>query len=119
MAGASLTPKNVLVLIVVHGLELVTQWEKEIKAFDPKANLTICDSNHDWGNLAFITSQFYRDKEKKGVQAGQYSIPKPSKARTTHNTAKQITEITTTTTTNQFSSKNSKINHSLCCFCCF
>jgi len=74
LAGASLTPKNVLVLIVVHGLELVTQWEKEIKAFDPKANLTICDSNHDWGNLAFITSQFYRDKEKKEFENRFYVL---------------------------------------------
>ena len=54
-----------LILIVVHGLELVTQWEKEIRSFDPKANLTICDSKHNWNNLTFITSQFYGSKEKK------------------------------------------------------
>lgn len=65
LAGASLTPKNMLILIVVHGLELVTQWEKEIRTFDPKANLTICDSKHNWNNLTFITSQFYGSKEKR------------------------------------------------------
>ena len=64
LAASSQTPKNVLILIVVHGLELVTQWEKEIKFFDPKANLTICDGDHDWrGKLGQIIPPFFKNAE--------------------------------------------------------
>jgi superfamily II DNA or RNA helicase len=60
LAASSLTPKNVLVVIIVHGLQLVTQWEKEISLFDPKANLTICDSEHVWREkLGLVVSQFF------------------------------------------------------------
>ena len=62
LAASSQTPKNVLILIVVHGLELVNQWEKEIKFFDPNANLTICDSNHEWREkLGNIVSLFFKN----------------------------------------------------------
>jgi len=64
LAASSLTPKNVLILIIVHGLELVNQWEKEINFFDPKANLTICDSEHAWREkLGWIISPFFKNAE--------------------------------------------------------
>ena len=63
LAASSQTPKNVLILIVVHGLELVNQWKKEILFFDPKANLTICDSDHSWREkLGLIISPFFKKK---------------------------------------------------------
>ena len=63
LAASSIVPKNVLILIIVHGLELVNQWEKEIRNFDPKGNITICDSEHKWReNLGLIISPFFRNK---------------------------------------------------------
>ncbi len=60
LAASSQTPKDVLILIILHGLELVNQWENEIRSFDPQANITICDSKHDWRKkLGIIVSQFF------------------------------------------------------------
>tara|TARA_Y100001936_G_scaffold153762_1_gene149977 strand:+ start:5360 stop:7498 length:2139 start_codon:yes stop_codon:yes gene_type:complete len=62
LAASTQTPNDVLVLIVVHGLELVTQWEKEIKYFDPTAVPIVCDSKHDWRNkLGMVLPSFYND----------------------------------------------------------
>jgi len=75
LAASSLTPKNVLILIVVHGLELVNQWEKEIMFFDPKANLTICDSEHDWrGKLGMIVSPFFKNTEPSNFENRFYVL---------------------------------------------
>jgi len=75
LAASSLTPKNVLILIVVHGLELVNQWEKEIMFFDPKANLTICDSEHDWrGKLGMIISPFFKNTEPSNFENRFYVL---------------------------------------------
>jgi len=75
LAASSLTPKNVLILIVVHGLELVNQWEKEIMFFDPKANLTICDSEHDWrGKLGMIVSSFFKNTEPSNFENRFYVL---------------------------------------------
>lgn len=63
LAASTLTSNDVLVLIVVHGLELVTQWEKEIKYFDPNSDLTICDSKNDrWRKkLGMVLPNFFND----------------------------------------------------------
>jgi len=63
LAASTQTPDDVVILIVVHGLELVTQWEKEIKNFDPNSDLTVCDSKHDgWKTkLGMILPNFYKD----------------------------------------------------------
>ena len=63
LAASTQTPDDVVILIVVHGLELVTQWEKEIKFFDPSSNLTVCDSKHDgWKEeLGRILPSFYKN----------------------------------------------------------
>ena len=52
LVSASLTPVNSIVVIVVPTRVLVTQWEKEMREFDPDADLVICDSDHpDWNSI--------------------------------------------------------------------
>lgn len=75
LAASSQTPKNVLILIVVHGLVLVNQWEKEIRFFDPKANLTICDSDHAWREkLGLIISPFFKNAETPNFENRFYVL---------------------------------------------
>jgi len=75
LAASSQTPKNVLILIVVHGLVLVNQWEKEIRFFDPKANLTICDSDHAWREkLGLIISPFFKSAETPNFENRFYVL---------------------------------------------
>ena len=75
LAASSLTPKNALILIVVHGLELVNTWEKVIRFFDPKANLTICDGEHEWRKqLGFKLNPFFKGKEKPDFENRFYIL---------------------------------------------
>lgn len=81
LAASSIVPKNVLILIIVHGLELVNQWEKEIQFFDPKGNITICDSEHKWReNLGLIISPFFKNKEKVDFENRFYVLVNDSTA---------------------------------------
>lgn len=49
LVSASLTPKETIIVILVPTRVLITQWEKEIRQFDPNMNLIICDSDHsEW-----------------------------------------------------------------------
>ena len=51
LVSASLTPVNSIVLILVPTRVLVDQWEKEIKLFEPDADLILCDSTHPTWNV--------------------------------------------------------------------
>ena len=46
LVSASLTPIGSIVIILVPTKILINQWEKQIKQFDPNADLVICDSDH-------------------------------------------------------------------------
>ena len=75
LAASNQTPKNILILIVVHGLELVNQWEKEIKLFDPNANLTVCDSDHKWREkLTNIVSLFFENADSTSLNNRFYVL---------------------------------------------
>lgn len=75
LAAASLSPKNMLILIVVHGLVLVNQWEEVIKSFDPRSNITICDSKHEWRKaLSLKLSPFFKGKEKSNFENRFYIL---------------------------------------------
>ena len=70
LVSAHITPTESIVLIVVPGKVLITQWEKEIYQFDSKADLIVCDSDHtNWINIlsgklgAFVgNNKIKRDK---------------------------------------------------------
>ena len=68
MAASTHTPNDVLILIVVHGLALVKQWEEVIRWFDPNAELTVCDgeSTHaGWKKkLGMVLPSFYNNSQK-------------------------------------------------------
>ena len=52
LVAASIIPVESIVIILVPTKVLVTQWEVEIKKFDPNADLIICDSDHQsWNKI--------------------------------------------------------------------
>ena len=55
LAASKIVPNYVLIVIIVHGLELVNQWENEIMKFDPNAKITICDGEHEWREKLGLT----------------------------------------------------------------
>ena len=46
LVSASLVPADSIVLILVPTKVLIGQWEKEIRLFDPGADLILCDGDH-------------------------------------------------------------------------
>ena len=78
LAASTHTPNDVLILIVVHGLELVKQWEKEIRYFDPNADLTVCDgeSTHaGWKTkLGMVLPSFYNNSQTKEFKKRTYIL---------------------------------------------
>lgn len=69
LVSASLTPVDSIVVIVVPTRVLVTQWEKDIREFDPGADLVICDSDHpNWNSIlagklvAYVTDKPQRNR---------------------------------------------------------
>ena len=50
LVSASLVPADSIVLILVPTKVLIDQWEKEIRLFDPGADLILCDSTHPTWN---------------------------------------------------------------------
>ncbi len=52
LAAMSRLPIENVILIIVPGKPLITQWEKEIKEFDINSDLILCDSEHkNWINI--------------------------------------------------------------------
>ena len=52
LAAINRMPIENVILIIVPGKPLISQWDKEIKEFDVKSDVVICDSNHkNWINI--------------------------------------------------------------------
>ena len=69
LVGASLLPNDSIVLILVPTKVLVDQWEKEIRKFQPAADLVLCDGDHpNWNTIlsgktgTYITERPNRDR---------------------------------------------------------
>ena len=78
LAASTHTPNDVLILIVVHGLVLVKQWEEVIRWFDPNAELTVCDgeSTHaGWKKkLGMVLPSFYNNSQTKEFKKRTYIL---------------------------------------------
>lgn len=75
IVSANLLPKNVLILVVVPGLDLAEQWNKEIKEYDSNAEILICNSNYDWKqNLTMKLNKFMKGKNEFSVKNRNYVI---------------------------------------------
>ena len=75
IVSANLSPKNMLIVVVVPGTDLAEQWKEEIRDYDPKADITICDHDYDWKNDTTIKlNKFLIGNDSSNLAARNYLI---------------------------------------------
>ena len=83
IVSANLLPKNILILVIVPGLELSEQWDKEIKELDPNSEILICNSNYEWKKkLTLKLNKFIKGNTSLESQHRNYVLVTTSTAIT-------------------------------------